>query len=245
MTVRARPERAFEIFTREIVHNGPGDAVLPLVDRRGRDARHEWTGRALCQAVPRAAPGGRRSKEGASAEGYAASREPGAYDMERAFDMAFNASQRQPAQLPKLIAALGDPSEPVRWWAAQGCTILAEKAAPAEGALRQALADSSASVQVAAAEALARQGKVALALPGLERCLSNTNAPWAGLQAANVFDRLGEQARPSLPALRTALADVANADGNYNPLQYQRRILEHAVAVLDGKTLALVYPPQK
>jgi hypothetical protein len=42
--------------------------------------------------------------------------------------------------------------------------------------------------------------------------------------------------------MRKRLTQVADAEGAADPLQYQRRILEHAIAVLDGKTSALVYP---
>ena len=59
-------------------------------------------------------------------------------------------SERDPANLPKLIEALHDPCEPIRWWAAQGCTMLREKAAPAEAALRKRLEDNSGAVQIAA-----------------------------------------------------------------------------------------------
>jgi len=180
--------------------------------------------------------------EGSPLEGYDASRRPGAYPIERVFTLATLASERNPAHLPKFIEALDDPCEPIRWWAAQGCTILGKKAAPAESALRKRLEDSSGSVQVAVAEALARIGQTDVALATLARCLTNSASPWAGLQAANVFDRLGEGARPALPVLRQALERVANAQGGNNPLQYQRRILERTTAVLDGKETALVYP---
>ena len=183
--------------------------------------------------------------EGSAAEGYAASRQPGAYPVAEVFALANLASARDAANLPKFIAALENPGEPMRWWAAQGCTMLRTKAAPAEAALRQRLEDSSGAVQVAAAEALARLGRVDAALPVLERCLNDTASPWFGLQAANVLERLGEQARPALPTLRAALQRVAQEDGAQNPLQYQRRILEHIVAVFDGKEPALVYPAGK
>jgi arylsulfatase A-like enzyme len=183
--------------------------------------------------------------EGSAVEGYAASRQPGAYPVAEVFALANLASERNVANLPKLIAALENPSEPMRWWAAQGCTMLRQKAAPAEAALRLRLEDSSGAVQVAAAEALARLGRVDAALPVLERRLKDTGSPWFGLQAANVFERLGEQARPALPALRETLQRVAQEDGAQNPLQYQRRILEHIVAVFDGREQALVYPAAK
>jgi len=180
--------------------------------------------------------------EGSALEGYDASHKPGAYPVERVFALANLASERNPANLPKLIKALDDHCEPVRWWGAQGCTMLRHKAAPAETVLRQHLEDTSGAVQVAAAEALARLGRSDAALPVLERRLKDASEAWSGLQAANVLDRLGESARPSLPALRQAHQRVANEAGATNPLQYQARILECIIAVLDGKAPALIYP---
>jgi arylsulfatase A-like enzyme len=178
--------------------------------------------------------------EGSALEGYDASHAPGAWPVERVFDLAILATERDPANLPKFINALTDESEPVRWWAAQGCTILREKAAPAESALRRCLDDQSGAVAVAAAEALARLGQPAAALPTLERWLENSGTPAFIQHAANVLDRLGESARPALPAMKRALASAKPTPGGTYPPQ---QILNHAVAVLEGKTPALVYPP--
>ena len=186
--------------------------------------------------------------EGSVLEGYDASRASGAFPLERAFDLAVLASNRDAANLPKLIAALDDASEPIRWWAAQGCTMLREKAAPAEAALRERLKDSSGAVQVAAAEALARIGKTDAALPVLERWVTNTDATFFALQAANVLARLGEVARPALPALKQSLAVVpkgkgkGKGKGQSTEGQYPKRILERVIAVLEGREQALVYP---
>jgi HEAT repeat protein len=180
--------------------------------------------------------------EGSALEGYDASRVAGAYPIKRVFELANLASQRDPANLPKFMAVLSDDSEPIRWWAAQGCAMFSEKASSAESALKLRLEDKSGAVQVAAAEALARIGKPSLALPVLERCLTNAHSGFFALQAANVLDRLGEQARSSLPALRAALKSVNGSDPR-SADQYLERILDHTISVLDGKTAALVYPP--
>jgi hypothetical protein len=128
----------------------------------------------------------------------------------------------------------------VRWWAAQGCTVLGPAAAPAEAAIRRRLEDRSGSVAVAAAEALARIGRVEAALPVLERLVLEPNPPGVIQQAGNVLDRLGELARPSLAAMKRAAASAQpTKPGTYAP-QY---ILNHAIAVLEGRTTALVYPP--
>lgn len=180
--------------------------------------------------------------EGSPLEGYDASHQAGAWDVEKVFAIAMRASERDPANLPALGAALEDPSEPVRWWAAQGCTMLREKAADAAPALRRHLTDESGAVQVAAAEALARLGFVAEALPVLEKRLQDTTAPQFGLQAGNVFDRLGEAARPSLPIMKQVLASVGGGETEKSYPAYISRILTHAVDVLEGRTAPLVYP---
>ncbi len=110
--------------------------------------------------------------------------------------MATLASDREARNLPRLTAALDDASEPIRWWAAQGCAMLRERAAPAQAALRRRLDDPSGAVQVAAAEALARMGQADAALPVLERWLEKTDDPPLALQAANVLDRLGPMPSP-------------------------------------------------
>jgi arylsulfatase A-like enzyme len=181
--------------------------------------------------------------EGSALEGYEASHRPGAYPVERVFETANLASDRNVANLPKLIAALDDPSEPVRWWGAQGCTMLREQAAPAEPALKKHLDDSSGAVRVAAAEALARLGKTDQALPVLERCLQDLTAPFFALQAANVLERLGQDARPSLPGIKAALDKLGNQGGPDASGAYLQHLLTHIIAVLEGKEPALVYPP--
>ncbi|HRE05009.1 MAG TPA: sulfatase [Opitutaceae bacterium] len=178
--------------------------------------------------------------EGSALEGYDASRVPGAWPVERVLDLALLASERDVANLPKFIEALGDASEPIRWWAAQGCALLREKSGPAEAALRQRLNDTSGAVAVAVAEALARQGHTEAALSTLEQLAQNIDAPAVILQACNVLDRLGEIARPALPAMKRALAAAKFTPGGTYPPQY---ILNHAVGVLEGRVEALIYPP--
>ncbi|HOK76478.1 MAG TPA: sulfatase-like hydrolase/transferase [Verrucomicrobiota bacterium] len=176
--------------------------------------------------------------EGSSLEGYEASRS-GLYPVAKVFDLAVIASERNPANLQRLIAALADPCEAIRWWAAQGCAMLGKQAAPAETALVNRLRDPSQSVRVAVAEALARIGRTEIALAELEAVLGDTTNPMPALQAANVLDRLGESARPSLPAMQRALGRVTTAGNAVRESEYLQRILTHAIDVLEGRTLPL------
>lgn len=192
--------------------------------------------------------------EGSALEGYDASRAPGAYPIERVLAMANLASGRNAADLPKLIEALDDPCEPIRWWAAQGCTMLAADMsrrnlpaeadlsrrsllAKAEAALVRRLDDESGAVQIAAAEALARAGRLDVAVPALQRWIQQTGTPPFAVQAANVLDRLGEFARPALPSLKTALA-AARADKG-KAQDYPIRILTRVIDVLEGRAQPL------
>ena len=180
--------------------------------------------------------------EGAALEGYEMSHKPDAYPVDRVFAMANLASDGDAANMPKLIAALDDKSEPVRWWAAQGCTILGIKATAAKSTLQRRLEDPSAAVQVAAARALVKLGDMEAALPMLERCVQHLNAPFFALQAANVFDRIGANGRPALPVLKQTLNTLNAGEGDPKARDYLQRILGHAIAVLEGTTAPLVYP---
>jgi len=179
--------------------------------------------------------------EGSPLEGYAASRAPGAVPFERVVDLASLASQRKAANLPELSAALDDPNEAVRWWGALGCAMLRDQAAPAEAALRKRLDDSSGAVQVAAAEALAHLGHADLALPVLERWITNTSGTFYTVHAANVLVRLGEAGRPLLPVMKQMHSATADAANNSAPA-YLNRLLERIIALLEGREPPLVYP---
>ena len=117
--------------------------------------------------------------------------------------------------------------------------MLGNQAASAEAALRRRLEDRSGSVAAAAAEALARLGRIEAALPVLERLVLEPTPPGVILQAGNILDRLGELARPALPAMKRAVAAATPTPPGTYPPQY---ILNHAIAVLEGRTAALVYP---
>ncbi len=177
--------------------------------------------------------------EGCDEEGYEASRRAGAWPVERVLATAMLASAQAAANLPALTKAAGDESMPVRWWAALGCGILGKQAGAAGPVLEKLLADPSGFVRVAAADALARQGRLDLALPVLEKAMLDLDSPWCSLQACNALDRLGEAAKPVLPSVRALVARNAQDESFSKPQAYPRRILGHLLDMLEGRVKPL------
>jgi arylsulfatase A-like enzyme len=187
--------------------------------------------------------------EGSPLEGYESSRRVGAYPLERVYDVAVLAATADRARLSELLAALDDPSEPVRWWAAQGCTVLGRGGhadlprGEIAAALARRCADPSGGVRAAVAEALDAMGDTQAALAMLEGELAGAGIDRQALQAANVLDRLGERARPALAGMkRMVVGGRARTQGGRGADRYPLEILAHAVAVLEGREPGLVYP---
>ncbi len=163
-----------------------------------------------------------RTRFGGKPEYEAVRRDPKLYPFERIAAAADLANQRDPKHRPKLIELLKDSDPAVRYWAATGLGALRQESEPALDALRGSLKDSSPTVRVAAADALCRLGKFDDALPVLIKGIQDDNE-WVRVYAANVLDRLDDQARPALDVL-----DRATKDKN----QYVVRVVEHALKQL-------------
>ncbi len=214
------------------------DNVTNLAGRPEHAARVAEMRRALVEQMTANRDNG-LLPEGCGLEGYEASRREGAWPVGRTLETALLASAQEPSNLPALVRAADDEAMPVRWWAALGCGILGERAAGAAPALQRLLADPAPEVRVAAAEALARQGRLELALPALERAMNDLDKPWCSLQACNALDRLGEAARPLLPAIRAFSERVRQDEAFSSPQAYPRRILGHLLDVLEGRVRPL------
>ena len=180
--------------------------------------------------------------EGSELEGYEASRKPGAYPVDRVFEMACLASDRKPSKVGVLVGALSDASEPVRWWAVQGLGMLGREAGAKRAEVEALLNDVSGAVQVAAAEALVAMGSREKGLKVLERWLRQSDHFFFRLQAANVVSRIGEQARPLLPMLKELQGSDAVPKNPTRTDRYGLDIVDKTVAILEGKSEALVYP---
>ncbi|QDU41346.1 Choline-sulfatase [Maioricimonas rarisocia] len=140
----------------------------------------------------------------ACAEGstpYEVGYDPSQYPLEEIFAAAQLASDRERDAISELRGLLGSDESAVRYWGAMGLLIRKEAGVnQGRGALRSALADSSPSVQVAAAEALACYGNredVEMALPVLLRSANlEESGLYVAMQALNAIDAADERAAP-------------------------------------------------
>jgi arylsulfatase A-like enzyme len=139
---------------------------------------------------------------------YEVGQDAGKYPLERILPVANAAASGRADELPRLKEALKDPDAGVRYWAVTG--FLIRERAGVEAArteLRHALADSSPSVRIAAAEALGRFGEPADLAPALdtlrELAPPERHGYFTALQALNAIDALGPKAAPLLPVVKS------------------------------------------
>ena len=111
--------------------------------------------------------------------------------------------------LPSMMQSMQHPDAAVRYWAATGVGNIGPEAANARQPMVTALKDTSPSVRIAAARALAKLGDVKSALPVLEAELQSEHQ-WGRLAAAIVLDEMDEQAKPAIPALKKARENQPN-----------------------------------
>lgn len=133
------------------------------------------------------------------------------------------------AALPRLVEALSDEDDTVRYWGAVGLGNIGSGSASAADALENALRDESAVVRIAAARALCRMGKVDDGLRVLTRELEQ-GEQWERLHAAIVLDEIGESARPAMEAMHAALEPRENLYANG---KYTVRVINRALNQLE------------
>jgi uncharacterized sulfatase len=162
---------------------------------------------------------------------YAILRQPGgdAYNA-RLGAIAAAASEGIDA-LPKLIQAMSDPDDTIRYWGATGVGNIGVPAKDvAAEAMDRALGDESSAVRTAAARALCRMGLPGKALPVLIHELTE-GTQWERLHAANALDEIDEQARPVIVQMKEGLQYQTgfNSKG-----KYRVRVTNRALNELNG-----------
>jgi arylsulfatase A-like enzyme len=140
-----------------------------------------------------------------------------AYPLERILDLADRAGARDVANLPAFAAALDDPHPVVRYWAATGCLILGDRAAPAKAKLQERLADEWTDVRVVAAESLAHLGGAADAAKVVVAALKSAN-PHEALAAQNTLEYMWRAGHVPLAAAQDAVRGLTFGEpGNRIP----------------------------
>ena len=129
--------------------------------------------------------------------------DPKANPVARLTEAASITNATAPANMKELVPLLRADDPAIRWWAAVGLVALGEEARPATDALLKATEDPSPNVRIAAADALCNLGRHDQAMPVLLAGLQH-DSPFIRLRAINVFDRIGDKAKPHLDAIRKA-----------------------------------------
>lgn len=138
----------------------------------------------------------------------------GKYNIAKIVEVAEMASLGEESDLPFLLQRLKDPNPVVRYWAVTGCIILDKKAYRASRQLKTLLSDPEVAVRIAAAEALYALGEREGLLNVLTAALQHPDK-MARVQALNVLEIMGEDARPSVAAVE-ALAARKLEDQDYD-----------------------------
>lgn len=164
--------------------------------------------------------------------GYELVRQDG-FPIELIIDTAEIASLGNHKNIPLLSERLEHPEASVRYWSALGLGILKEQARPAKGLLEKRLQDSSADVQIAAAEALIHLGDSEQALAVLITQLKN-ESPTIRIHAANALQEIGSKAKPVAGQLQAMVAamEALKAQGKLPGENYLLSALSHTVDAL-------------
>ena len=164
--------------------------------------------------------------------GYELVRQDG-FPIELIIDTAEIASLGNHKNIPLLSERLEHPEASVRYWSTLGLGILKEQARPAKGLLEKRLRDSSADVQIAAAEALIHLGDSEQALAVLITQLKN-ESPTIRIHAANALQEIGSKAKPVAGQLEAMVAamEALKAQGKLPGENYLLSALSHTVDAL-------------
>ncbi len=162
---------------------------------------------------------------------YDMARDGMSYPFDRVFAAAELAASRDPAPLPKLLAAVADTDSAVRYWATLGLLVRGQASVAAGHAeLVAALEDSSPDVRIVAAEALTGYGGAADRAPALRLLLDladwSRNDVFVSMAALNALDAVEDRALLPTELLRGLPEKGEAPHGRYR--EYVPRLL-HAV----------------
>ncbi|MEW6307115.1 MAG: sulfatase [Verrucomicrobiota bacterium] len=153
------------------------------------------------------------------------------YPLERIMEAADLVGR--PNVVSQQMKFLRHPDSAVRYWAAVGLQAAGRDAERARNALRLALQDTSPSVRVAAAAALAGLGDADAALAALMKEMRGAQLD-AALEACRALQFMGAAARPALPAMKEVLTRAKQSEKEHPAWLFIRFSLEAAIAKLEA-----------
>lgn len=161
---------------------------------------------------------------------YDMAKDPRRFDAARILDAAWTASAMEAGAEAALEKMLGDRDSGVRYWGAMGLLMRGERAAAARReALRRMLADESAAVRIAAAEALARFSNEEDRREAMETlvplCDPVRSGAYVAVEALNAVEAIGERAKPWLRRILALPNEDPNAPARVRS-EYVRKMRE-------------------
>lgn len=151
------------------------------------------------------------------------------YDLKRIKEVADIAIEGDPENLSVLKEALKDQDPVVRFWGAQGCCVLKEKARELEGVLLATLEDDSPDVRIASAEALYFMGEEQAAMNSLKKVLQMDRIePPDALErvrthALNVINLMDEE---DIRFFEEEIKSISQQESNYD-----KRVAEYLLSL--------------
>lgn len=175
-------------------------------------------------------PEGDMHARSAGASPYDMARREGAYPFNRILAAADLASRYEEHAAPQLLAWLSDSDPAVRYWAVMGHLMRGGDAVRANlPRLRQALADSSPWVRIAAAETLGTHGAAADVAPALavlrEQADPEKHGVFSTMAALSAVEALGPKASSLHDYVATIKADAGLPHGRFG--SYVPRLIEN------------------
>ena len=160
---------------------------------------------------------------------YDLSRDEARYPFDRIHAAAELASRMDPSALPALRLLMTDADPAIRYWAASGFLMRGREAVRGSGDLLQAaLQDSSPSVRIVSAQALAEYGEPADLAPSLAvlqgLAAPDRNGVFVAMAALAAIEGLGAKADPLRDFVKTLPTDAGSADERYS--SYVPRLVE-------------------
>jgi len=175
-------------------------------------------------------PEGELAKRTQDMTAYQLVRQP-SFPINQVIETAEIASLGEEKYIELMINRLTHQEAAVRYWAAVAFTVLKEQALPAKDLLLARLNDSSADVQIAAAEALSNLGYQKKSLTILMKYIEH-GSPMVQLHAANVLEVMGNKAKPVAKELRAIVDSMEKlkAQGDFPWENYLLAALSHTVS---------------